>query len=360
MGERQGTLEDLGAAQAMSVWRGKRVLLTGHTGFKGGWLASWLCKLGAEVHGLALEPQTPFFAQLGLEAKIDHRIGDIRDACLVAARVAEVRPDAVFHLAAQALVLASYADPLATWDVNVMGTAHVLDALRALDYPCAAVMVTTDKVYENREWVHPYREEDALGGHDPYSASKAGVELVIASYRRSFFGDHPVRVASARAGNVIGGGDWAENRIVPDLARACAAGAPLRVRNPDARRPWQHVLEPLSGYLRLAEALLEGRDVDRAYNFGPEAADVRPVRDLVDAALTHWPGTWQDASDPAAPHEAGLLSLGIERARADLGYRPRWGFAEGIGRTMAWYRGVHEGMDPAALTLTQIAEFGAP
>ena len=346
----------------MSFWSGKRVLVTGHTGFKGSWLSLWLERLGAEVAGLALEPDTDpaLFLQLGLAERIDHRIGDIREAATVAARVDEVQPDIVFHLAAQPLVLASYTDPLLTWDTNVMGTAHVLEALRGLSKPCAAVMITTDKVYENREWVHPYREEDRLGGHDPYSASKAGSELVIASWRKSFFADHPVRMVSARAGNVIGGGDWAANRILPDLARALGQGAALRLRNPAARRPWQHVLEPLSGYLRLAEALYRGDILADSYNFGPEPADVHPVRALVETALQHWPGTWEDASDPNAPHEAGLLSLGIERARADLGYVPRWGFADSVRHSVDWYRDVSGGMSPGEITAAQIEAFGAP
>ncbi|WP_370302938.1 CDP-glucose 4,6-dehydratase [Pseudooceanicola sp.] len=346
----------------MSFWSGKRVLVTGHTGFKGSWLSLWLTRLGADVAGLALAPDTEpaLFDQLGLADRLDHRIGDIREAATVAERVAQVQPDVVFHLAAQPLVLASYDDPLLTWDTNVMGTAHVLQALRDLSRPCAAVMITTDKVYENREWVHPYREEDRLGGHDPYSASKAGSELVIASWRKSFLAGHPVRVISARAGNVIGGGDWAANRILPDLARALGQGAALRLRNPAARRPWQHVLEPLSGYLRLAEAAYRGEVLADSYNFGPEPADVHPARALVETALSHWPGTWEDASDPAAPHEAGLLSLGIERARADLGYVPRWGFADSVRHSMEWYRDVAGGASPLDITAAQIAAFGAP
>ncbi len=349
----------------MGFWTGKRVLVTGHTGFKGSWLTLWLSELGAEVHGLALAPDTDpaLFDQLELGDLPGHRLGDIRDADLLHRRVSEVQPDAVFHLAAQPLVLEGYRDPVETWRSNVMGTVHLLDALRSLDRPCAAVIVTTDKVYENREWVHPYRECDRLGGRDPYSASKAGCEIAVASFRASFFGTgHPVRIASARAGNVIGGGDWAENRILPDIVRALTADRPVPVRNPSARRPWQHVLEPLSGYLRLAERLWQGAaPVAEAYNFGPEVHNVRPVRDLVEGALAHWPGgQWQDASDPDAPHEAGLLSLGIERARADLGYVPRWDFATGLARSMEWYRAVHEGADPRALTRRQIAEFGAP
>ncbi len=355
-------MENMGTLARMSIWAGKRVLITGHTGFKGSWLSLWLSELGAEVFGLALEPDTTpaLFDQLGLAARMDHQIGDIRDVAVLAARVAEVRPDAVFHLAAQPLVLASYDDPLLTWDTNVMGTAHMLQALRGLDRPCAAVMITTDKVYENREWVHPYRESDRLGGHDPYSASKAACELVINSYRDSFFAHSPVRIVSARAGNVIGGGDWAQNRILPDIARALAQGQVIPVRNPAARRPWQHVLEPLSGYLRLAGAMLAGQDLLKSYNFGPEIKDVRPVVDLVTASLTHWPGTWQDQSDPNARHEAGLLSLDIENARADLGYAPRWEFADSVERTINWYRAVSEGASARDTTLAQIHAFGAP
>jgi len=237
----------------------------------------------------------------------------------------------------------------------------MLDALRDLDHPCSAVMITTDKVYENREWVHPYREGDRLGGHDPYSASKAACELVIASYRKSFFATSPVQIVSARAGNVIGGGDWAENRIVPDIARALAAKQPIPVRNRLARRPWQHVLEPLSGYLRLAETLAGGQLLHSdSYNFGPEAQDVRPVVDLVEAALRHWPGEWHDMTDEAAPHEAGLLSLDIELARAELGYAPRWDFEQAIENTVSWYRSVQSGASAFDASLAQIRSFGAP
>jgi CDP-glucose 4,6-dehydratase len=361
---RHGAVENLGTLARMSIWRGKRVLVTGHTGFKGAWLSLWLADLGAKVYGLALEPDTDpaLFDQLRLADRLDHKIGDIRDPETLRIRLGEARPDVVFHLAAQPLVLASYDDPLATWDTNVMGSAHVLEALRHIDHPCAAVMITTDKVYENREWVHPYRESDPLGGHDPYSASKAACELVISSYRKSFFAKGAVRIASARAGNVIGGGDWAQNRILPDIARALAKGTPIPVRNHAARRPWQHVLEPLSGYLLLAEQML-GTEADKlaaSYNFGPEIKDVRPVADLVQAALSHWPGDWSDQSDPTAPHEAGLLSLDIEQARADLGYAPRWGFDTAVERTMQWYRSVSEGASAHDISLAQIRAFGAP
>ncbi|PWK59649.1 CDP-glucose 4,6-dehydratase [Roseicyclus mahoneyensis] len=342
-------------------WHGRRVVITGHTGFKGSWLSHWLLRRGAEVFGLSLSPDTTpaLFDQLGLAGRLDHRIGDIRTPGLVAERVAEVQPDAIFHLAAQPLVLRSYADPVETWSTNVMGTLNVLEAARGLLRPCALVVITTDKVYENREWPHPYREPDRLGGHDPYSASKAATELLVASHARAFLRGGPVRLATARAGNVIGGGDWAENRILPDLARALAAGRPLALRNPAAIRPWQHVLDPLAGYMTMAERMLADTPVPDAVNFGPALTDLAPVRRLVEIALRHWPGTWHDASDPDAPHEAGQLALSIELARATLGWAPRWGLEDAVARSIEWYRGLHEGADPVALTDAQITAFEA-
>lgn len=342
-------------------WTGRRVLITGHTGFKGSWLSHWLLRRGAEVFGLSLAPDTTpaLFEQLGLADRMDHRIGDIRTAGIVADRVAEVQPDAIFHLAAQPLVLRSYVDPVETWNTNVMGTLHVLEAARSLRRPCALLVITTDKVYENREWPYHYREPDRLGGHDPYSASKAATELVVASHARAFLSDAPVRLASARAGNVIGGGDWADNRILPDLARALAAGTALALRNPSAIRPWQHVLDPLAGYITMAEHMLAGTPVPDAVNFGPEPTDLAPVRRLVEIALQHWPGTWENISDPYAPHEAGRLSLSIELARATLGWAPRWGLKDAVAHSIEWYRGVHEGTDPVALTDAQITAFEA-
>jgi CDP-glucose 4,6-dehydratase len=333
-----------------AFWRGKRVLLTGHTGFKGSWLAFWLLELGAEVTGLALPPETEpsLFAQLQLDRRLDHRLGDIRDAQAVADLVEEVQPHVVLHLAAQPLVRLSYAEPKATWDTNVMGTIHLLEALRPLQQSCAAVLITTDKVYRNHEWLYGYRENDPLGGHDPYSSSKAAAELAIASWRSSFCGDAPhqtphLRVASARAGNVIGGGDWAADRIMPDLVRALEKGQPITVRNPLATRPWQHVLEPVGGYLILAEALAASAQRATAFNFGPQLEANHSVRTLVEEALLHWPGSWEHQSNPDAPHEASLLNLVIDKAHHQLGWAPRWAFATTVARTLNWYRRVQSG-----------------
>ncbi|WP_430449034.1 CDP-glucose 4,6-dehydratase [Rhodophyticola sp.] len=345
----------------MFDWAKKRVLLTGHTGFKGAWLSEILLQRGARVFGLALAPDTipSLFEQLGLSKRLDHCVGDIRDPEFVRKRVAQAAPDIVFHLAAQSLVRRSYAQPQETWSVNVMGTANLLDALRPVRHRCACVIVTTDKIYENREWEHPYRETDRLGGHDPYSASKAGAELVVSSYRSSFFSGGPVQLASARAGNVIGGGDWAKNRLLPDLARAFSAGEMLVLRNPASTRPWQHVLEPLAGYLRLAERLFNNDGYDAAYNFGPEIQDVRSVQEVIESAVRLWPGAYEYRKDLNAPHEAGRLMLGIERSRSRLGWTPRWDVERGIAETVGWYRDVAGGADPVALTRTQITTFEA-
>jgi CDP-glucose 4,6-dehydratase len=341
-------------------WAKRRVLLTGHTGFKGAWLALWLRQKGADVHGLSLTPNSSpsLFDQLGLAGQIGHRIGDIRAPQLVADYLYGVDPEVVFHLAAQPLVRHSYRAPLETWETNVMGTVHLLEAVRVRGAHCAVVVVTTDKVYENKEWVYAYREEDRLGGHDPYSASKVACELAVDSFRRSFLADGQVMLASARSGNVIGGGDWSEDRILPDLARALARGEALELRNPHAIRPWQHVLDSLAGYMNIAERLWGGStDVETAFNFGPDAADRHSVRALVEEALGNWPGTWREASDPDAPHEAGQLSLATDKARAILGWAPRWGFEEAVRRTVCWYREVHEGADPRQVSLAQIAAF---
>ncbi|MFN2477439.1 MAG: CDP-glucose 4,6-dehydratase [Chthoniobacterales bacterium] len=323
------------------AYRDKSVWLSGHTGFKGSWLATWLLELGARVHGFALAPPTTpsLFEQLGLASKLTHEIGDVRDAAAVTRSIDAAAPDFVFHLAAQPLVRLSYEQPVETYATNVMGTVHVLEALRAWQRPCSAVFVTTDKCYENREWLHAYREEDPLGGYDPYSSSKAAAEIAIAAYRLSFFEAHPVKIASARAGNVIGGGDWALDRIVPDSIRALERGEPVALRNKLSTRPWQHVLEPLSGYLSLG-AQLGQTDADQlcsAFNFGPALTSNRTVSALVEELLKHWPGQWIDRSDPKAVHEASLLNLATDKAFHLLGWAPVWGFAETIEHTAHWY-----------------------
>ena len=336
-------------------WAGKRVLLTGHTGFKGSWLALWLTQLGARVTGVGLEPDTTpnLFGQLELVKRLDqHHIADIRDAKALAEIAKACQPQVVFHLAAQPLVRRSYRDPLGTWATNVQGSLHLLEALLPLQHSCAVVMVTTDKVYENQEWLYGYRENDRLGGHDPYSASKAAAELAIASWRSSFCGTDAhqtpyLSIAAARVGNVIGGGDWAEDRIVPDAMRALAAGQPIPLRNPAATRPWQHVLEPLGGYLRLAELLAtKGDFYASAFNFGPMLEANRPVQQLIEAILEHWPGAWEDLSNSSALHEARLLHLQIDKAHHQLGWQPRWAFAITVRRTVAWYQAVHKGDSP--------------
>jgi CDP-glucose 4,6-dehydratase len=343
------------------VFRSRTVWLSGHTGFKGAWLAEWLITLGARVHGYALAPNTTpaLFNQLALADRLEHELNDIRDAGAVARSIHQVQPDFVFHLAAQPLVRQSYDQPIETYATNVMGTIHVLETLRSLKKPCAAVLVTTDKCYENREWLYGYREDDPLGGYDPYSSSKAAAEIAIAAYRRSFFQNHPVRIASARAGNVIGGGDWATDRIVPDCIRALQNNQPISVRNKTATRPWQHVLEPLSGYLALASALTANPSLAGAFNFGPTHESNRTVAELVREILKHWPGRWEDKSDPKAVHEAGLLQLSIDKANALLGWSPVWRFSDTIRETVAWYRKSAMDSDAKQSTSNQITAYTA-
>ena len=345
-----------------SFWLGKRVLLTGHTGFKGAWLAIWLHRLGAHVIGVSLPPATqPSLFELAQVSKIsESHFCDICDASALANVVRSARPDIVLHLAAQALVRASYRQPLETFETNVMGTAHLLDALRGLDAVRAVVVVTTDKVYQNREWFYPYRENDALGGHDPYSASKAAAEIVIASYRSSFLAAQSISLASARAGNVIGGGDWSEDRLIPDAIRAWNTNQSLQIRRPQSTRPWQHVLEPLCGYIKLTEQLWLQPALAGAYNFGPhthEAATVREVVEIAQSAYGKGKVAWGDGSE--GPHEAGWLALEIAKSSATLGVKPHWPLIETVRRTMHWYRQQLDGVDAQALCAADITAFEA-
>jgi CDP-glucose 4,6-dehydratase len=323
-----------------NAYKNRRVLVTGHTGFKGSWLVLWLQMLGAKVTGISLPPEGSLnhWNLLGLD--IESCYIDIRDENQLRRKILEVKPEVVFHLAAQPLVRRSYDRPLETWATNVMGTANVLDACREIEELAAILVVTTDKCYENKEWVWGYRENDALGGHDPYSASKAGSELVVASYRRSFFcrASSPL-LGSARAGNVIGGGDWSEDRLIPDLVRAVVAGISLEIRSPKATRPWQHVLECLSGYLMLGQKLIEGnRFFSDAWNFGPDKEGNRQVQQVLDAVKANWSEVKWDVSDTQQVHEAQLLHLDSGKAREQLIWRPVWTFDEGVTSTVQWYK----------------------
>lgn len=329
------------------------MLLTGHTGFKGGWLALWLDELGARVGGFALAPSTSpsLFQAAGLgKLEVDVR-GDVRDPVALGRTITEFAPDVVFHLAAQPLVRESYALPVETYATNVMGTVHLLEAARRSASVRVVVNVTTDKVYDNREWAWGYRESDPLGGHDPYSSSKACSELVTSAYARSFLHDRGVAVATARAGNVIGGGDWSRDRLVPDAAVALSRGEPVVVRNPHAIRPWQHVVEPLRGYLMLAEACwAEPASFSRAFNFGPAPEDMVPVGRLMDMLCRHWPDArWENVSEAGAPHEATFLKLDTALARSLLAWAPRLHLDRALSLTAEWYRAFYAQATPEAL-----------
>jgi CDP-glucose 4,6-dehydratase len=350
------------------IYRDKKVFITGHTGFKGSWLTLWLTHLGARVYGYALEPPTDpsLFQLLNLENSIDHQIADIRDSEQLKKSIAGIKPDIIFHLAAQSLVRDSYESPVETVAVNTLGTINVMEAVRQLRLPVAMVMVSSDKCYENKEWLHAYRETDPLGGHDPYSASKAGAEIFINSWRNSFFHPeyidvHGVRMASARAGNVVGGGDWTKNNLVPDCIRALQEHKTIDVRNPNATRPWQHVLEALGGYMLLGARLLDplpgnAKPYCEAFNFGPPVNSNKNVKELVEKIITCWgSGSWQDVSSPHALHEASLLSISIDKAYHTLQWYPKLDFNETINETVDWYKKVRQ--DPSNIrkfTLEQI------
>lgn len=361
-----GVIDEIGATLG-----GRRIFLTGHTGFKGSWLSLWLSELGAEVHGYALEPPTDpsVFEVAGVEDVLaGHTIADVRHPSSLQRAVETADPDVVFHLAAQSLVRESYSDPVGTVDTNVLGTVHLLEAIRARGKACAVVVVTSDKCYENREWAWGYRENDRLGGHDPYSMSKAAAELVVSSWRRSFFppqriSQHGVGLASARAGNVIGGGDWQRDRIMADCVTALEQGVPIRVRNPRSTRPWQHVLEPLSGYLLLAARMLSRPAEDAAlladaWNFGPASTDVWAVRRLVEETISRWgDGSWTQESGATERHEARMLALTCEKARQDLGWVPTWNAGRAVAETVSWHKARRNGESMRDITMDQIRQF---
>jgi len=343
-------------------WRDKRVLLTGHTGFKGAWLTQWLNRLGAKVTGVSLPPATEpsLFALAAIGQRCASHFCDINDRDNLNELIRRARPDVLFHFAAQSLVRPSYREPVSTFATNLMGTVNVLDAVRNSESIKVAIMVTTDKVYHNHEWLWPYRETDVLGGHDPYSASKAASEIVIASYRDAFLRRQGVAVASARAGNVIGGGDWAEDRLIPDAVRCWQSRQTLVVRQPQSVRPWQHVLEPLAGYLTLAEQLWTRPEIAGAYNFGPESHESVTVRKVIEAALSSYgEGSVQYNDGSEGPHEAKYLTLDIAKARNVLGYRPRWSLLEAVQRTLSWYRRQRQGERVDVLCEEDIAAFEA-
>ncbi len=370
MEQRESALENVVAVQSeeagTNIWRGKRVFLTGHTGFKGGWLALWLAAKGATVRGYALDPGTTpsLFQAAHISDVLEDVRGDIRDGACLDRALIEFAPEVVFHMAAQPLVRASYLDPIGTLETNVIGTARVLDAVRRAPSVRAVVSVTTDKCYENKEWFWGYRETDSLGGYDPYSSSKACAEIVSAAYRQSYFpaaklAEHGCAIATARAGNVLGGGDWSTDRLIPDLLRGFARGEPALIRRPEAIRPWQHVLEPLHGYLLLAEKLLTGKpEHATAYNFGPSDDDARTVQWIVEKMVNFWGenARWVLDPEPGA-HEAGYLKLDASRARAVLGWAPRMRLEMGLEWLVRWYKAYAAGEDMQRFTLEQIAQY---
>ena len=343
-----------------AFWKDKRVLVTGHTGFKGSWLTQMLAQFGAKVFGLSLEPNTTpnLFHLAGVESLCVNEICDIRDAQKLSSLVRRANPEITLHLAAQPLVRASYIEPAQTFDTNVMGTVNLMTALAAAPEFRVGLFITTDKVYENREWLWPYREDDKLGGHDPYSASKAACEIAVASYRKSFFEPKGVAIATARAGNVIGGGDWSADRLLPDAIRSWQAGKVLKIRNPHSIRPWQHVIEPLAAYLVLAEALWAKPDLAGAWNFGPATSDAISVGQLIELARKTWGKAEVVYGNDQGPHEASRLALETSKARDVLGLHPRWDVAEAVRRTVEWHRNLQNGQNAKALCETDLKAWG--
>lgn len=348
-----------------SFWSGKTVFVTGHTGFKGAWLSFWLTRLGAKVIGYSLAPETNpnLFSLLELGNSFESHLADIRESEKLASVIEGCKPEIVFHLAAQPLVRESYHDPLVTFDTNVMGTANLLQSIRGVQSVKSVVVITTDKVYQNREWEWPYRENDPLGGHDPYSASKACAEIVVSSFRDSFFSganNSSLRIASARAGNVIGGGDWSANRLIPDLIRSIERSGELIIRNPESTRPWQHVLEPIWGYLLLAQKLYENKkDLEGAWNFGPNPTDNLTVRQILDLAYSvlNREASWQRDASGTNPHEAQQLSLDISKATSRLGWRPLTNAKQGVEMTLSWYERLIGGESAIDICKNQILNY---
>jgi CDP-glucose 4,6-dehydratase len=365
LGKGQGALENMEMMRRHTIrpdfWSGRRVLITGHTGFKGSWMTLWLQQMGATVRGIALDPPTEpaLFDSARVSEGIEHRIADIRSFADIKPLIREFQPEIVIHMAAQPLVRQSYVNPIETYATNVMGSVHVFEAARRAGSVRAIVNVTTDKCYENREWIWGYRENEPMGGHDPYSNSKGCAELVSSAYRSSFLVDEGIGLATARAGNVIGGGDWATDRLIPDILRALEQGVPVQIRSPNAIRPWQHVLEPISGYLRLAELLIEsGQEFAEGWNFGPLNEDARPVQWIVDHLCSKWGGDARWELQPGDhPHEATYLKLDISKATQRLKWSPRWKLDEALTRIVDWHQAWRRGDDMRAFSLAQIAQF---
>lgn len=362
MANRQGPMENMGVNP--NFWNGKRVFLTGHTGFKGSWLTIWLKHLGAEVHGYALSAPTEpnIFGVANVEKNLaTSTIADIRDANNLTKAIRIAQPEIVFHMAAQSLVRHSYNEPVDTYAINVMGTVNLLEAVRNTDSVRTVVNITTDKCYENREWVWPYRESEAMGGYDPYSSSKACSELVTAAYRRSFLENSGIAVASARAGNVIGGGDWAADRLIPDFLRAIDNDKPLIIRSPNAVRPWQHVLEPLSGYMLLAEKMhVFGTAFAEAWNFGPDDVDARPVQWIAEALCRQVPGSSWLFENKQQAHEATTLRLDSSKAKTNLGWQPCWNLETALMQTIRWHQAWKQNEDMSAKCIEQIRQYTSP